>query len=167
MLCFIKIKQGWIKNKIRNYISLKSWQKCWLGRGSYGTTCWCSGYVAKTKLENNLVCLVGLNIKILCVLTIQSLEKLLNFGAGMCKMFTCACMLSHSVVSGSWRPHGLQLPGSSVYGDSPDDNTGVGCQALLQGIFPIQGSNPGLLHGRQILYPLSHQGSPRTLEWVA
>ena len=79
----------------------------------------------------------------------------------------CACMLSHSVVSGSWRPHGLQLPGSSAYGDSPDDNTGVGCQALLQGIFPIQGSNPGLLHGRQILYPLSHQGSPRTLEWVA
>ena len=29
-----------------------------------------------------------------------------------------------------------------------------------QGIFPTQGSNPGLLHCRQILYCLSHQGSP-------
>ena len=33
-------------------------------------------------------------------------------------------------------------PGSSVHGDSPGKNTGVGCHALLQGIFPIQGSNP-------------------------
>ena len=37
----------------------------------------------------------------------------------------------------------------------------------LQGIFPTQGSNPGLLHYRQILYQLSHRGSPRILEWVA
>ena len=34
-------------------------------------------------------------------------------------------------------------PGSSVHGDSPGKNTGVGCHALLQGIFPTQGSNPG------------------------
>ena len=59
------------------------------------------------------------------------------------------------------------LPGSSVRRDSPGKNTGVGCHALLQGIFPNQGSNPGLPHYRQILYHLSHQGSPRTLEWVA
>ena len=39
--------------------------------------------------------------------------------------------------------------------------------SLLQGIFPIQGSNPGLLHCRWILYQLSHKGSPRTPEWVA
>ena len=32
--------------------------------------------------------------------------------------------------------------------------------AILQGIFPIQGSNPGLLHGRWILYQLSHKGRP-------
>ena len=50
--------------------------------------------------------------------------------------------------------------GSSVHGDSPGKNTGVGCHALLQGIFPMQGSNPGLLHCREILYYLSHQGSP-------
>ena len=36
----------------------------------------------------------------------------------------------------------------------------MGCHSLLQGIFPIQGSNLGLLHCRQILYYLSHQGSP-------
>ena len=59
------------------------------------------------------------------------------------------------------------LPGSSVHGDSPGNNTGVGYHALLQGIFPTQGLNPGLLHCRQILYNLSHQGSPRILEWVA
>ena len=82
-------------------------------------------------------------------------------------IFIPMCVLSHSVTSISLRPHGLQLPASSVHGDSPDKNTGVGCQALLQEIFPIEGLNPGLLHGRQILYPLSHQGSPRTLEWVA
>ena len=35
----------------------------------------------------------------------------------------------------------------------------MGCHALLQGIFLTQGSNPGLLHCRQILYHLSHQGS--------
>ena len=38
---------------------------------------------------------------------------------------------------------------------------------LLQGIFPTQGSNPGLPHCRWILYQLSHKGSPRILEWVA
>ena len=59
------------------------------------------------------------------------------------------------------------LPGSSVHGDSPDKNTGVDCHTLLQGIFPTQGSNPGLPHCRQILYRLSHHGSPRILEWVA
>ena len=42
----------------------------------------------------------------------------------------------------------------------PGKNTGVGCQFLLQGIFLTQGSNLGLLHCRQILYPLSHQGNP-------
>ena len=43
---------------------------------------------------------------------------------------------------------------------SPGKNTGVGCQSLLQGIFPTQGLNLGLLHCRQILYHLSHQGNP-------
>ena len=43
----------------------------------------------------------------------------------------------------------------------------MGSHTLLQGIFPTQVLNPGLPHCRQILYPLSHPGSPRILEWVA
>ena len=56
-------------------------------------------------------------------------------------------------------------PGSSVHGDSPGKNTGVGCHALLQRIFPTQGSNPGLLHCMWVLYHLSHWGSPVTLKY--
>ena len=58
-------------------------------------------------------------------------------------------------------------PGSSVHGDSPGKNTGKDCHELLQGIFPAQRSNLGLPHCRWIFYCLSHQGSPRILEWVA
>ena len=46
-------------------------------------------------------------------------------------------------------------------------NAGVGSLSLLQQIFPAQESNQGLLHCRWILHHLSHQGSPRILEWVA
>ena len=58
-------------------------------------------------------------------------------------------------------PMDYSPPVSSVHGDSPGKNTGMGCHALLQGIFPTQGLNPGLLHCRWTLYRLSHQGSPR------
>ena len=54
-----------------------------------------------------------------------------------------------------WSP-----PGSSVRGDSPGKHTVVGGHALLQRIFPTQGSNPDLPHCRWILYHLSHQRSP-------
>ena len=57
--------------------------------------------------------------------------------------------------------------GFSVHGDSLGRNTGVGCHALLQGIFPNQGLSPGVLHCRQILYQPRQQESPRILEWVA
>ena len=46
-------------------------------------------------------------------------------------------------------------------------NTGVDSLSLFWGIFPNPGIEPGSLHCRQILYHLSHQGSPRVLEWVA
>ena len=69
---------------------------------------------------------------------------------------------SRSVESDSLRPHGLYSPWNS-----PGQNTEVDSLSLLQGIFPTQGSNPGLLHCRWILYQLSHKGSPRILEWVA
>ena len=57
-------------------------------------------------------------------------------------------------------------PGSSVHGDSPGENIGLGCHTLLQGIFPTWGSNSGLLLCGWILYLLSHQENPRILEWV-
>jgi len=56
------------------------------------------------------------------------------------------------------------LPSSSVHGDSPGKNTGVDCHALLQGISPTHGSNPGLPHCRRILYHLSQQGSPKRVK---
>ena len=59
-------------------------------------------------------------------------------------------------------PMDCSLPGSSVHGDSPGKSTRVGCHSLLQGIFLTQGSNPGPQHCMQILYHLSHQGSPCT-----
>ena len=72
----------------------------------------------------------------------------------------CRSVLSHSAVADSLHPMDCGLPGSSVHGDSPGKNTGVACHALLQGLFPAQGSNPGHPHCRQILYYMSHQGSP-------
>ena len=52
-------------------------------------------------------------------------------------------------------PMDYSPPSSSVHGDSPGQNTGVRCHSLLQGIFPTQGPNLGLLYLRQILYYLS------------
>ena len=75
---------------------------------------------------------------------------------------------SRSVVSDSLWPHGLYSPC-----DSSGQNTGVGSLSLLQGIFPTQGSNPGLLLCRRILYQLSHTESRRhftvtslILKWI-
>ena len=60
------------------------------------------------------------------------------------------------------RPYGLYSPWNY-----PGQDTGVGNPSLLQGIFPTQGSNPGLLHCGWIPYQLSHKGRPRILERVA
>ena len=67
-------------------------------------------------------------------------------------------VFSHSCLT-LCNPLDCSPPLSSVHGDSPGKNTGVGFHTLLQGIFPRQGSNPGLQHCRQILYHLSHQRS--------
>ena len=68
---------------------------------------------------------------------------------------------SRSVMSDSLQPRGLNSPWNFL-----GQNTAVGSLPLLQGIFETQRSNPGLPHCRWILYQLSHQGSPRILEWV-
>ena len=54
------------------------------------------------------------------------------------------------------------LLGSSIHGIFPGKDTGMSCHFLLQGIFPTQELNPGLPQCRQMLYPLSHQGSSQS-----
>ena len=78
----------------------------------------------------------------------------------------CCAGLSCSVMSDSVWPHVLK-PQASLFMGFSSKNARVGCHAFIQEIFPTQGSNPVLPHCRQILYHLSHQGSPRMLEWVA
>ena len=56
-------------------------------------------------------------------------------------------------------PMDCSPPDSSVHGDSPIKNIGVGHHAPLQGIISTQGTSPSLSHSRQILYQLSHLGS--------
>ena len=68
-------------------------------------------------------------------------------------------ILSRSVMSDCLQPHGLQPTRLLCPWDFPGKSTGVGCYFLLQGIFLTQGSNPCLLHCRQMLYHLSHQGT--------
>ena len=69
---------------------------------------------------------------------------------------------NRSVVSDSLQPHGLL---QSMGFSRPE--YWMGTLSRLQGIFLTQGSNPGLPHCRRTLYQLSHQESPRILEWVA
>ena len=87
-------------------------------------------------------------------------------GEGDCTELAVLCLVAQSCLT-LCNPTDCNPPGSSVHGDSPGINTGVGSLSHLQENFPTQGSNPGLLHCRWILCHLSHQGSPRTLEWVA
>ena len=72
--------------------------------------------------------------------------------------YVCECSVTQSCPT-ICDPIDCSLPGSSVPGDSPGKNTGVCCHALLQGIFPTQGSNPRLgclLHWQVDSLPLSH-----------
>jgi len=101
----------------------------------------------------------------------QAMGKPMTWHPGRCSVLSACtsklcCAMLCSVVSDSLR-HQSSPPDSSVHGDSPGQNTGVGCHALFQGLFPTQKLNPGLLLCRLILYHLSHQGSPRILEWIA
>ena len=84
-----------------------------------------------------------------------------ELGATMKVKVTQSCMTLCDPME-SLLPHGVSSPWNS-----PGQNTGVGSLSLLQGIFPTQGLNPGLLNCRWILYQLSHKGSPIILEWVA
>ena len=91
-------------------------------------------------------------------------SKVLSFLLQWIRILFCLISKSESVrclvLCNFLRPHGptrLLCPW-----DSWGKNTGVGRHSLLQGIFPTQGLNLGLLHCRQIFCHLSHQGSPET-----
>ena len=73
-------------------------------------------------------------------------------------VYAVLCLVAQSCLT-LCNPMDCSASGSPVHGDSPGKNTGVGCRALLQGIFPTHGLNPGLPHWRRILYQLSYQGS--------
>ena len=77
-------------------------------------------------------------------------------------LLTKVCVVTGGLVTQSCLlspPRGLWPPRLLCPWDSPGKNTGEGCHVLLEGIFPTQGSNPGLPPCRQILYQLSYQGS--------
>ena len=77
-----------------------------------------------------------------------------------CGVCALSCSLSHvQLLANPWTV-AHQAPLSIGFSRL---DSGVGCHSLLQGIFLTQGSNPGLLHCRQILYHLSHQGIPNQL----
>ena len=92
----------------------------------------------------------------------QRLWHLLHWQAGCLPMEppgkVLLCLVTQSCLT-LCNPVDCSPPGCSVHGDSPGKNTGLGCHALLQGIFPTQGSNRGLPSCRQILYRLNHQES--------
>ena len=71
-------------------------------------------------------------------------------GGGVC---VCVCTLNCVCLP----PHGLWSSRLLCPWDSPGKNTGVGCHAFLQGVFPTQGLKPDLLHCRWILYHMSHE----------
>ena len=77
----------------------------------------------------------------------------------ICAVCNVLCLVTQSCPT-LCNPMDYSPPGSSVHGDSPGKNTGVGCHALQQGIFPTQGPNSDLPHCRWILYHLSYQESP-------
>ena len=94
-------------------------------------------------------------------------RRVLAFSAACNLLFShLKVKVAHSCLT-LYHPMDCSPPGSSVLGILQARIQESGSCFLLQGIFPTQGLNPGLLHCRQILYCLSHQGSPRILEWVA
>ena len=107
---------------------------------------------------NHIHCLVESSQTCWCVLFHFSDEEIEtgSFRTSLGVAWGAACMLSPFFVSDCMRPHGLQPARLLFPWDSPGKTTGVGCQALLQGTFPAQGSNSRLLPltwiGRQVLY---------------
>ena len=158
-----------IKNK---YNPRKKWAKDW------------NGYFSKEGLQIAVRCMERCSASLI----ILSLSLVAKSCPTLATTWTVACQASLSMGfsrqeywGGLPFPSPGDLPHPGIEPRSPalqvdslpaeppgkPKNTGVGSLSLLQGIFPTQGSNPGLPHWGWILYQLSHKGSPRILEWVA
>ena len=89
-------------------------------------------------------------------LSVASTFQLLQYHCHKARQKSALCCAVLCLVTQSCltlcNPMDYSPPGSSVHEDSPGKSTGVGCHALLQGIFPMQGWNLHLLHCRRILY---------------
>ena len=96
----------------------------------------------------------GSDLHVVCLHNIFRESQVIDFNS----LESVLCSVSH-VHPTLCDPIDCNLPGSSGLGDSSGKNTGVGCHAFLEGIFPTQGLNSALLHCRWILYWLSHQRS--------
>ena len=115
----------------------------------------CSNYL-KFYNFSNIPCFRFLNLANAVRLGCLSI----SFSQGKLYLLCSVCLVAQSCLT-LCDPIDCSLPpGSSVHGDSPGKNTGVGCHALLQGTFQTQGSNPGNLPHKRVLYHLSHQGNP-------
>ena len=96
----------------------------------------------------------------------STFKKITHFFFNSWKLYKMSCKIpkvnlsvSHSVMSDSLWPHGLQPSRLLCPWGFSRQEYWRGYHALLQGIFPTQGSNPGLPHCRRILYHLSHKGT--------
>ena len=124
--------------------------------------------------KNHVICSVFLNRKLLK----QDLNQIVFFSEPVCLISVISslnvyyfCLQQYGTVKSfshfatpckdSLQPHGLKPARLLCPWNSLDKNTRVGCHSFLQGIFPTQGLNLGLLHCRQILYCLKHQRSPK------
>ena len=126
--------------------------------------------VIQISLKNNFLLVQPLSAKA-CTLCFELQTCLLqkkislfyltaNGSRRQCHVLSCV-----SCVQFLCNPMDCSPPGSYVHGDSPDKNTGVGCHALLQGIFLTQGSNPHLLclmHWQVGSLSLAPPGKPST-----
>ena len=114
------------------------------------------------RLKNSLpLCFQNLNFPVICILSLNNFSFSIYHSCFDSGIFTYFC--SCSATKSCWtlfNPMNCNTLGSSILQYLPDKNTRVGYHFLLQGIFPTQGSNPGLLYYRQKFYRLSCQGSP-------
>ena len=108
---------------------------------------WLRGWTGCIDTELSIIINIPHQSKIL------KIEELMVCSGGRWEVWS----VNLSVASNSLRSHTLQPARLLCPWNFPGKNTGVGCHSLLQGIFLTQGSNPGLLNCRQILYCLSHK----------